>query len=338
MSEAGIDLRLELQRSAVADEVSAVIAIVRPILNGTLFALKHERVDRFGGFEKITLADLAREYRAGDGDCGICFEYAVHDAVRRKDAMVLDPVYEVLTTYCKIDGDTPESILFGAEKAGSQQLIDTAKEMLTPESVLLSGYRGRPANLRRHIESAAREFRRRKIGTGESLLPQSISGLWKADLFLGKPESDKWVGTSVKINPDQLEGAKGLRVGIVPARTGGDAPRRDVKRNLIICPLPYDGSFMEVFYRGWVLVKAFLAADAKMPRPASLPLSPDRQVAQLLVERAKFPVLEVIAALNDLAQPELLETTEREAGVSLSGPHESPIETGAILVPQPKQG
>ena len=49
-------------------------------------------------------------------------------------------------------------------------------------------------------------------------LPNSINGLWKADLFVGKSELDQWVGTTVKINPAQLEGAKGLRLAIIPAK------------------------------------------------------------------------------------------------------------------------
>ncbi len=72
-----IQLRLETQLNRVADPVSAITAVVRPILYGTLHALQHARVERLGGYERITVADLAREYRAGDGDCGICFEYAV---------------------------------------------------------------------------------------------------------------------------------------------------------------------------------------------------------------------------------------------------------------------
>jgi len=48
-------------------------------------------------------------------------------------------------------------------------------------------------------------------------LPQSISGLWRADLFLGSVETEYWVGTTVKINQAALQGDRGLRVGIVPA-------------------------------------------------------------------------------------------------------------------------
>lgn len=39
-----LQLRLEWQRNPVADEVSALTAVVRPILQGVLFALKQDVV------------------------------------------------------------------------------------------------------------------------------------------------------------------------------------------------------------------------------------------------------------------------------------------------------
>jgi hypothetical protein len=99
------------------------------------------------------------------------------------------------------------SILFGVEKAGSQQLINTAADSLTYDSSLLYGTQGRPVKLKKHLSSAATAFRTRG---GTSTLPQSVSGLWKADLFLGATDTDRWVGTSVKINRAHLEPVRGL--------------------------------------------------------------------------------------------------------------------------------
>jgi hypothetical protein len=67
------NLRSQRQVNPVADEVAAVTAAVRPILQGTLFTLKREILDALGGYDNVTLAMLARVYRRGDGDCGICF-------------------------------------------------------------------------------------------------------------------------------------------------------------------------------------------------------------------------------------------------------------------------
>jgi hypothetical protein len=277
---------------------------------------------------------LPRLRRPGDGDCGICFEYAVHDALNRQEAAVVDRVYHALAR-CNVPGAEVSSILFGAEKTGSQQLIDTAASRLTSESALLSGSRGRPVKLKRHIATAAAAFRRPEA---RARLPQSISGLWKADLFLGSPDAERWVGTTVKINAAALEGARGLRIGVVPTREGtSDKIRHDLKRNLIICPLPYDGSFMEIFYLGWEVVQQFLAADAQVPQDVHLPRPAQRQVARYLATRRDFGVLSVIEALIPLSQPELLETREAHADVVLSGGTSDIVHTLSVLAPQPRQ-
>jgi len=329
-----MEIRSERQLNPVADEVSAITAVVRPILTGILYALKHDVVAEVGGHAGVKLKMLPRLQRPGDGDCGICFEYAVHDALNRGEQTVIERVYDALTE-CRVPTKDVASILFGAEKSGSQQLIDTAAERLTTESSLLSGSRGRPVKLKRHITTVATAFRKREV---RSLLPYSISGLWKADLFLGSSETDRWVGTTVKINPTALEGARGLRVGVVPSREGNsDAIKRDDKKNLVVCPLPYDGAFMEVFYLGWEVVKQFLDADAQVPKEVNLPRPAQRQVARYLADRREFPVLDVVEALQALAQPELLETDESPAKIVLSGGTSDKIETSSIIAPQPRR-
>lgn len=271
---------------------------------------------------------LPRLYRPGDGDCGICFEYAVHDAVRRHDPSVLGRLTEAIHR-CRVTGNETASILFGAEKTGAVQIIDTAKDVLTDESSLLYGSKGRPVKLRRHIDDIASAFRK---PTARPALPYSINGLWKADLFLGFTDSDYWVGTTVKINQDHLEPARGLRIGIVPARQGvKDTIQKDDKRNLLVCPLPHDAAFMEVFYQAWGIVQQLIAADASMPKEVALPRPPERQVAKSLVDRRDFPVVDVLDALRPLAQPELLETRQQTPNVVLRREEQSI--TGTVVAP-----
>ncbi len=302
MSE--FQIRSELQQNDPAEEVSALIAVTRPILIGLMFALKRDVVAQVGGYDSITLALLARLYLPGDGDCGICYEYAVHDAIRRRDPVIVERVYDALSKHCRVPGTDIESILFGAEKTGAVQLIDSAENILTDDSRLLTGKRSQPPKLKSYLHMLAAAFS--KESTRRSL-PTSINGLWKADLFLGCRDSDRWVGTSVKINPRHLEPANGLRIGIVPAQQGTpDLIRRDEAKNLIICPLPYDGSFMELFYNAWGIVQQFLFADSSLPKPVNLPIPSHRRVAKELQDRRDFPVLEVWEALGPLAQPYLL--------------------------------
>ena len=320
-----ISIRTETQLHPVGDEVSALIAVVRPILQGLLFALKHDVVSEVGGFNDVKVKMLPRLYRPGDGDIGICFEYAVHDAVRRGDERVLEKIHDGMKKYCKVKGNDTASILFGAEKNGALRLIDTANGLLTDDSRLLTGAQAQPIKLKRYINLLASAFRR---PTTRLYLPVSISGAWKADLFLGMRDTDRWVGTSVKINPNQLEGATGIRIGITPSRQGrSDKVTFDAAKNLVVCPLPYDAAFMEVFYSAWIIVQQFIVADAKVPKEAFLPATAQRMVAKILEERREFPVVDVVDALGPIAQPELLETTTTDRPVEPRRDEDPIVET-----------
>ncbi|MDB5072050.1 MAG: hypothetical protein JWM87_3161 [Candidatus Eremiobacteraeota bacterium] len=326
-----LPVRIERQRNPVADEVAALVAIVRPILQGMLYALKSEVVWEVRGYDNVALFMLPRLYRPGDGDCGICFEYAVHDAMNRRVPDVLERVVSALKS-CNVPGTSHASILFGAEKAGALKLIDTANSTLTDDSRVLVGKAGQPVKLKGYLNQLAAALRRKDALSG---LPYSISGLWKADLFLGTTDADRWVGTSVKINPRALEAARGLRIGIVPAENSRtDRVHFDESRNLVVCPLRYDAAFMEKFYQAWGIVQQFIAADAKLPPPVALPRNAERQVASYLVDRRSFTVLEVIDALTPLAQPELLQTEVRNA--SLKSTTDEAYVVGAVIAPQPR--
>ena len=122
MTDEKLQLRIEQQQNSVADEVSALTAVVRPILEGTLFALKGDLVSQVGGHPSVSLAMLARLYRPGDGDCGLCFEWAVHDAMNRRDPLIVERVADAMSL-CRVPGSVPASILFGAEKSGALKLV-----------------------------------------------------------------------------------------------------------------------------------------------------------------------------------------------------------------------
>src|SRR5437588_13022027 len=91
-----------IQLEKVSDPVQAKFAMVVPILEATLYSLHTDRVARLGGYPAITLADLAREVREGAGDAGICFEYALHDAIAREDVLICPLASEGLETFCSI--------------------------------------------------------------------------------------------------------------------------------------------------------------------------------------------------------------------------------------------
>ncbi|MFC9931895.1 hypothetical protein [Streptomyces sp. NPDC127190] len=327
-----MQIRVEKQNNPVADEVSALVAVTRPIIAGIYHSIGQDVLSAIGKREDIKLKLLGKIRSQGDGDTGIAFEYAVHDAVVNKVPIVVERVADALG-HCRINRGDPSSILFAIEKSGSQQLISTEIDLITAESRVLSGERGQPVKLKGHLNRLAAAFRRPST---RAQLPQSIRGLWKADLFLGSTEPDHWVGTTVKINRSHLEAARGLRVAIVPSKSGAsDAIKKDEQKNLIVCPMPHDGSFMQVFYEGWRIVQALCESNFKMPKEVDLPSPIDREVARVYIERREFPVPDVLEATRKFAQPELLVADETPASNVAFGADAQP-ETSTIITPFPR--
>jgi hypothetical protein len=327
-----VRIRAERQNNPVADEVSALVAVTRPVIAGVYHSIGQDVLSAIGEREDIRLKLLGKIRSRGDGDTGIAFEYAVHDAVANGVPIVVERVADALSR-CKINRGDPSSILFAIEKSGSQQLISTEIDLITADSQVMSGKRGRPVKLKGYLNQLAAAFRRPKT---RGQLPQSIRGLWKADLFLGSTQPDHWVGTTVKINPSHLEAASGLRVAIVPSKAGAsDAIRRDDQKNLIICPMPHDGSFMQVFYEGWRIVQALLETDFRVPKEVDLPSPVHREVARVYAERREFTVPEVLEATAKFAQPELLAFNETLASNVAFGASAEP-ETQTIITPVPR--
>jgi hypothetical protein len=119
-----MQLRLQLQESPVADEVAAVTAVVRPILEGTLYGLKVEVVAQVGGYGRCTLSMLSRLYRPGDGDCGLCFEYAVHDALNRQEPAVMERIHDAAHRHCNVPGAEPSSTYRVERDAALDKLLE----------------------------------------------------------------------------------------------------------------------------------------------------------------------------------------------------------------------
>lgn len=327
-----MQIREERQLSPVADHVSALVAVTRPIIAGLLHSIGDEFLVAHGGRQSLRLGDLGRVRKANDGDLGVAFEYAVHDAVLRKEAAVVERIADALGQ-CRITRGEPSSILFAIEKSGAKQLLETRRELITDDSRVLSGNRGQPVKLKGYMNQLAAAFHRPST---RAQLPRSIQGLWKADLFLGSTVPDHWVGTSIKINPRALEGAPGLRIAIVPStQSPSDAIRRDDQKNLVICPLPHDFSFMQTFYDGMRVVQALVARDFDLPSLAELPNPLEREVARIYSERREFPIQEVLDAVGIFAQPHLLETAPENVS-AIAFESTKPADTSTALGPIPR--
>ena len=303
-----MEIREDRQKNPVADEVSALVAVTGPVIAGVLQSVPAEVTNTFGERDRLPLKMLGRLREEGDGDCGIAFEYAIHDAVLSRDASIAERIADALDK-CQILRGDPTSILFATEKSGAQQLISTEPSLITDSSPVLLGEGGRPVGLREHLSAIGAAFR---LPGALLNLAQSIRGLWKTDLFLGSTELDRWVGASVDTGLSQLSAAKNPRIAIIPSMKGySDAVRLDEQKNLVVCPVPRDGSFVQIFYAGWKIVQALCAGDFKMPGSVDIPNPLHREVARIYVERRDFPIVDVVEAIGKFAQPELLTTSSQ---------------------------
>lgn len=131
------------QVADIEDPVRSKLALAIPVLEATLYSLARDRIARLGGLNSVTLYDLSREFRAGAGDAGICFEYAVHRAIAENNPLIYPLASEVLEKYCGIPQGA-DSILFGPEKDGVIPVLENVENALTDESRVYVGNPGQP--------------------------------------------------------------------------------------------------------------------------------------------------------------------------------------------------
>src|SRR5499427_8442209 len=270
------------QKNPVADEVSALVAVTGPIIAGVLHSVSVDVTNTFGDRDRLPLKILGSLRKEGDGDCGIAFEYAVHDAVVSREPAVAGRVADALEK-CGVSGSDPASILFAIEKSGAQELISTEPALVMDNSPVLLSEGGRPVGLREHLVAIGAAFR---LPDAHLSLAQSIRGLWKTELFLGSADLDQWVSAGIHMSSPPAGAAKAPRIAIVPSMSGhSDAVRRDEQKNTIICPVPHDGSFIQIFHEGWQIVQALCASDFEMPESSDIPSPVHRELARIFVER-----------------------------------------------------
>ncbi len=129
------------------------------------------------------------------------------------------------------------------------------------------------------------------------------------DLFVGSPTSEQWIGTTLKVNREDLKAAPGLRLGVFPSKTK-EGPKKDSDKNLIYCPLPYRSEFMVLFSASFQIAKQLMYSKGGMPKPPALVYEDDLSVAEWLSARRKYAVMDILEALHPLMQPGLLKAEQ----------------------------
>lgn len=325
------DIKYSSRADIFKQKKEIMFSFISPILFALLMGLKSEVVQSLNGLDNIRLRELARNYREGDGDCGICFEYSIHSAIRKNDPIIMQRINEALNK-CGISGKNTTSILLGFEKNRVLQINDELLSNLTESSTLIADAFGNRIDLLEHIFNISNAFRN---PNSRRYLPDVINGLWKADLLLGNKEEDLWAAVSVKINPLSLVYANGIAIGIIPSRWNRIISIK-TKGKMIVCPLIYDNGFMEYFYATWRTVKSFLKNDAHIPNERLLPYVEQLQIAQVLESKRDTPVMEIVDDIfTKLAHKNII-LPEKEPIITTDIFDTNPIENTnrSIIVPE----
>lgn len=143
----------------------------------------------------------------------------------------------------------------------------------------------------------------------------------------------------MKSNYGQLEGGRGLRIGIVPESTdfGNHAGVRfDQKHGLWVVSLADPNGFMGLFNDAYHAVARAICTLGKHLAPPYFvkPSVPAQRLQQQLEKHEDAKVLEIEAALNDAAQQDLVTSAHRL--VSVNAPDWLHIKEMAPRVVSPK--
>jgi hypothetical protein len=204
-----------IEQSAPVDEYGrALYAVARSIVRALIDSISTEDLADINtpliDVRMRQLAKIARLERdkgmRGDG-----FEWAVHEAILGKEPSVLNPISQALRRASKyLEDSEPTSLMFGQERAKYLGFLDAVVGDAGRESYLLPQGKGKPFNFGPWVSVAARGY------IAEPELNDRIKKVWKTDLFLSAADGKKHLAATVKSNCAQLEGGKGLRIGIVP--------------------------------------------------------------------------------------------------------------------------
>jgi hypothetical protein len=260
----------------------------------------------------LQLARLARIERdkgmRGDG-----FEWAVHEAIVGHEPLVVDVIAHVLKRLSQRafkEESLPVSLMFGHERARHLGFLDAVIENAGDAAVLLPDGQGHPFAFDKWVTVAARGVH------AEPDLRARIKQVWKTDLFISTQADARWIAASVKSNWKQLEGGRGLRMGIVPEHR--DLPAGHyTHQKLHLAVLPDPNGFMGLFNDAYAAVASAMDTLGQHDRPPYY-LKPSASAQRLTAQLEKYgqvKVVDVCDALDEAAQQDLVQANTRLVSV-----------------------
>lgn len=329
-----------IEQNAPIDEYGrALYAVSRSVLRALLDSLSNEDLrDLNTPLEDVRMRQLAKIVRL-DRDKGMKgdgFEWAVHEALIGKEPRVLGPISAAMRRASKhIRDSEPGSLLFGHERARYLGFLDAVVNEAGTDSYLLPEGSGRPFKFGPWVSKAAAGV------ASEPLLSDRIKHIWKTDLFLSAKDDPRYFAATVKSNYGQLEGGKGLRIGIVPESThkgNSSGVRYSSEHGLWVVTLADPNGFMGLFNDGYHAVGRAMCALGKQQAPTywTKPSAKAQRVQEQIEKYPNARVLDIENALDEAAQQKLVIVQQQL--VSVNAPDWLHIKAMApkIISPKPR--
>ncbi|MXP64055.1 hypothetical protein E0493_11940 [Roseomonas sp. M0104] len=308
-----------LEQNAPIEEYGrALYAVARSVLRAHLDALSHEDLtDLNTPLREVRMRQLAKVARI-DRDLGMRgdgFEWAVHEAVLGKEPRVMEPLSIALSKSSQFLRDAePSSLMFGQERARYLGFLDAVVDEAGTDAYLLPEGSGRPFRFGPWVQTAAQGKE------AEKTLPDRIKAIWKTDLFLSGAGNPRYLAATVKSNFAQLEGGRGLRIGIVPESSSGNLSgiRYSNSHKLWVVSLADPNGFMGLFNDAYMAVGRAICYLGKQ-QPPPYYTKPSAKAEKVQLQLQKYPdatVLEIEGALNEAAQQKLVAVNSQLVGVN----------------------
>jgi hypothetical protein len=327
-----------LEQAAPVDEYGrALYAVVRSIVtalldqltNDDLTDLNTDRVD-------VTLRQLCKVARLerDKGMRGDGFEWAVHEAIVGGEPTVCEPVSDLLRKASKyLKADKPASLLFGHERSKYLGFLDAVVQAAGESAVILPDGRGHPYAFGTWVQRAA------KGKAAEAFLSPRIQQIWKTDLFLTDSSAVRYLATTIKSNWHHLEAGRGIRLAIVPeAEDLRPGIMRDQHKGLWTLALPDPDGFMGLFNDAYEAVAQAVCTMGKHDRPPyfTKPSAKAQRIQVQLEGYASAKVVDVVDALNNAAQQDLIAVDHRLVSVQAPDWLRMAEKREPVIAPKPK--
>jgi hypothetical protein len=330
-----------IEQNAPIDEYGrALYAVGRSVLRALIDSLSSQDLTVLNTpLSEVTMRQLATVARMerDKGMRGDGFEWAVHEAILGKEPSVINPISAALRKSSQYIKDAePASLLFGQERAKYLGFLDAVVDEAGTDSFLLPQGSGKPFRFGPWVSVAAQGH------TAEALLNDRIKKIWKTDLFLSSEGNPRYFAATVKSNFSQLEGGKGLRIGIVPESTHFNNNKSGVRfshdHDLWVVTLADPNGFMGLFNDAYHAVARAVCTLGKHDAPPYFvkPTPKAQKIQEQLEKHPDARAVEIEEALNEAAQQDLVMSSHKL--ISVNAPDWLHVKAMApkIISPKPK--